>query len=283
MKHKAEAHPYRDFELAGWKQAANAYADTFEGATRLFADALLDATDLKPGQQILDVACGTGYVAGLAMARGAIARGADFSEPMLAQATRLHPSIEFDHADAEALPYPDNSFDAVVVNFGVHHFPFPERALAEIRRVLRPSGKTAFSVWASPEHHALQKLALEGARVAGNAGASLPAPPSGALNTLEACFALLRNARIEPDEARSGLVERELLLPSVEALIHLIESGTVRLASLIRSQPPQARAAILAGIEAAAQKYSVASGLRIPVAAVIAVGGVLMSIDGNGA
>ena len=272
MKHKAEAHPYRDFELGGWKQAASAYADTFERATRLFADALLDATDVKPGQQVLDVACGTGYVAGQAEARGANARGVDFSEPMLAQAARLHPNIEFDHADAEALPYPSHTFDAVVVNFGVHHFPFPDRALAEIRRVLRASGRAAFTVWASPEHHALQAIALEGARSAGNAGASLPAPPSGGLNTLEDCLRLLRSAGIEPDEARSGLVRRELLLPSVEALIHLIESGTVRLASLIRSQPPQARRAILAGIAAAAQKYAVASGLSIPIAAVLATG-----------
>ena len=65
MTRNAEAHPYREFELAGWEHAASAYADTFEAATRLFADALLDAVDLKPGQRSLDVACGTGYVVGL--------------------------------------------------------------------------------------------------------------------------------------------------------------------------------------------------------------------------
>lgn len=272
MKDHVEAHPYRDFELAGWQQAANTYADTFEGATRLFADALLDAVELKPGQKVLDVACGTGYVASRARARGASARGVDFSKAMLAQAARLHTSIEFDHADAEALPYSNNSFDAVVVNFGVHHFPFPDRALAEVHRVLRPNGRTAFTVWATPEHHALYAIALEGSRVAGNVGASLPIPPSGALNTFEGCVKLLRSAGFEPDEARSGLVSRELLLPSVQALTHLIESGTVRLASLIRSQPPQTRRAILAGIEAAALKYAAPSGLKIPVVAVLTVG-----------
>jgi SAM-dependent methyltransferase len=270
MTDHAEAHPYRDFEAAGWQQAANMYADTFERATRLFADALLDAVDLKPGQQVLDVACGTGYVAGLAQARGASARGADFSEAMLAQAARLHTSIEFDHADAEALPYRNNSFDAVVVNFGVHHFPFPDRALGEVHRVLRPKGHTAFTVWA--EHHALYAIALEGSRAAGNVGASLPIPPSGVLNTLEGCLRLLRTAGFDPDEVRSGLVGRDLLLPSVQALTDLIESGTVRLASLIRSQPPQTRRAILAGIEAAALKYAAPSGLKIPVVAVLTVG-----------
>ena len=272
MKHHAEAHPYRDFELAGWEQAASGYADTFEGATRLFADVLLDAIDLKPRQQLLDAACGTGYVASLAQARGASARGFDFSEAMLAQAARLHASVEFDHADAEALPYRNNSFDAVVVNFGVHHFPFPDRAVAEIHRVLRPKGRIAFTVWATPEHHALHAIALEGVRAAGSVGASLPVPPSGGLNTLERCLRLLRDAGIEPDEVRSGLVARELLLPSVQALIRLIECGTVRLASLIRSQPPHTRRAILAGIEAVALKFAEPSGLKIPVVAVLAVG-----------
>ena len=191
---------------------------------------------------------------------------------MLSQAARLHTSIEFSHADAEALPYRKCSFDAVVVNFGVHHFPFPERAIAEFHRVLRPNGRTAFTVWAEPEHHALQAIALEGARAAGNVGASLVIPPSGALNTLDGCLKLLRGARIEPDDVRSGLVARQLLLPSVHALIHLIESGTVRLTSLIQSQPPEARRAIPAGIEVAALKYAAPSGLKIPVVAVLAVG-----------
>lgn len=269
---EAETHPYRDFERAGWGQAASAYANTFEGATRLFTDDLLDAIDLTPGQEMLDIACGTGYVASVAQARGARARGADFSEPMLAQARRLHETMEFDHADAEALPYPNNSFDAVVISFGVHHFPFPDRALAEVHRVLRPNGRCAFTVWAPPEQHALQGIALEGARAAGNVGVSLPVPPSGALNTLDGCISLLRGAGLVPDEGRCGLLKRELMLPSVQALTGFIETGTVRLASLIRSQPPQTRRAIIAGIEAAAMKYATASGLRIPVVAVLAVG-----------
>jgi SAM-dependent methyltransferase len=249
-----------------------AYAATFEGATRLYAEALLDAVYLQRGQALLDNACGTGFVAGVAAERGATVIGADFSVAMITQARRLHPAITFEQGDAEALPYADNSFDAVVVNFGMHHFPFPERAVSEVRRVLRVGGRTAFTVWATPDRHALYAIALEAVRSAGDPAAALPVPPHGGLNTLSGCIALLRSVGLEPDEGHSGVVERELCLSSLAELIHLIESGTVRLASLLRGQPPEKRADILAGLASAASRFAGPSGLRIPLAAVLAVG-----------
>ena len=271
MKSSVTAHPYRDFELAGWERAALAYAETFESATRLYADDLLDAVQLQPGADLLDIACGTGYLTELALERGAVVVGTDFSAAMLAEAARLHPSIRFEQADAEALHYPDERFDVAVINFGVHHFPFPERALSEACRVLRRGGRIAFTVWSTPDEHALHGIALEAVRAAGSLGASLPVPPHGGLNTLERCMSLLTAAGLEPDGQRSGLVRRTLRLASVTDLIHLIESGTVRLASLLRSQPAASRAAILRGLETAAARYQNQGGLELPVAAVLAV------------
>jgi ubiquinone/menaquinone biosynthesis C-methylase UbiE len=272
MKHASAPHPYREFELAGWERAASAYADTFELATQLFADVLLDAVNLAGGEALLDNACGTGFVAAKAAGKGAVVVGADFSPAMLAEARRLHPTIRFDQADAEALPYGDESFDAVVINFGLHHFPFPERALSEIRRVLRPGGRVATTVWSTPDRHALHAIALDAVRSAGNLGAALPAPPHGGLNTVEACLNLMRSANLATDEHQTRLVERKLNLPSVDALAHLIESGTVRLATLLRSQPLESRAMILRALGEAASKYAVPSGLSLPVVAVLAVG-----------
>jgi SAM-dependent methyltransferase len=271
MKPSVAAHPYRDFELAGWERAALAYAETFESATRLYADDLLDAVQLRPGAELLDIACGTGYLTQLALERGAAVIGTDFSAAMLAEAVRLHPSIRFEQADAEALHYPDERFDVAAINFGVHHFPFPERALSEARRVLRRGGRIAFTVWATPEEHALHGIALEAVRTAGGVGASLPVPPHGGLNTLERCMSMLTAAGLQPDVQRSGLVRHSLHLASVAELIHVIESGTVRLASLLRSQPAAGRAAILRGLESAAARYQRQDGLELPVAAVLAV------------
>jgi SAM-dependent methyltransferase len=274
MNTNATPHPYRDFELAGWERAATAYADTFESATRLYGAVLLDAADLKTGVDHLDVACGTGHVTNLALERGAKSVGIDFSSAMLAEAIRLHPLVRFERADAEALPFSSGSFDAVTVNFGLHHFPFPERALAEARRVLRKKGRVAFTVWATPDEHALHAIALEAVRGAGSTGASLPTPPHGVLNTLHGCMSLLAAANFKPVAEYCGLIRRTLQLDSVTDLTHLIESGTVRLASLLRSQPQADRASILRGLEAAAKHYERAGHLEIPVVAVLVTGAV---------
>lgn len=265
-------HPYREFEHAGWECAANAYAATFESATRQYAEVLLDAAGLKAGDNHLDVACGTGYVTELARERGANSIGTDFSAAMLAEAVRLHPSSRFEQADAEALPYCADSFDVVTINFGVHHFPFPERALAETRRVLRNGGSVSFTVWATPDEHALHAIALEAVRGTGGAGAGLPAPPHGELNTVAGCIRLLEAAHFKPVAQHCTLVRRILTLGSVAELTHLIESGTVRLASLLRSQPQANRVAILRGLEGAAAKYQRDGHLEIPIVAVVATG-----------
>jgi ubiquinone/menaquinone biosynthesis C-methylase UbiE len=272
VKPSVAPHPYREFEHVGWECAANAYAATFESATRLYAEVLLDAAGLKAGDSHLDVACGTGYVTELARERGAGSIGADFSAAMLTEAVRLHPLARFEQADAEALPYSDDSFDVVTINFGVHHFPFPERALAEAHRVLRTAGRVSFTVWATPDEHALHAMALEAVRGSGSAGAGLPAPPHGVLNTLAGCIKLLEAAHFKPVAQHCTLVRRSLTLGSVAELTHLMESGTVRLASLLRSQPQANRVAVLRGLERAAAKYQRDGHLEIPIVAVVATG-----------
>src|SRR5262249_11743014 len=61
------------------------------------------------------------------------------------------PSIDFRPGDAEALPFPDRRFDAVVMSFGLLHLGRPDQALAEAHRVLRPHGRIGFTVWAKPD------------------------------------------------------------------------------------------------------------------------------------
>jgi SAM-dependent methyltransferase len=70
---------------------------------------------------------------------------------MIAAARQQHPGIAFQEGDAAALPFAEASFDAVVMNFGLLHLAQPEAALADACRVLRPGGRYAFTVWASPD------------------------------------------------------------------------------------------------------------------------------------
>jgi demethylmenaquinone methyltransferase/2-methoxy-6-polyprenyl-1,4-benzoquinol methylase len=101
------------------------------------------AAAVRPGDRVLDVCCGTGDLAIAARAAGGDVTGLDFSEPMLERARRKAAEIEWVEGDALALPFADESFDAVTVGFGVRNLPNAERGLSELRRVLRPGGRLA--------------------------------------------------------------------------------------------------------------------------------------------
>ncbi len=106
---------------------------------------------LRPGERVLDVACGTGNVALAAARAGATVTGLDFAPNLLAQARAAAAAeglaIRFDEGDAEALPYADGAFDLVASAFGVMFAPRPEHAAAELLRVCRPGGRIALLNW----------------------------------------------------------------------------------------------------------------------------------------
>ena len=115
---------------------------------------------LKPAR-LLETACGTGIVT-YAMADaspGTQIVATDFSQPMLdfAAAKRPDAKIEWQPADAQALPFPDASFDLLVCQFGVMFFPDKAKAYSEARRVLNPGGRFLFTVWDKLEHNELPR------------------------------------------------------------------------------------------------------------------------------
>lgn len=108
-----------------------------------------DAADLKAGQSVLDIACGTGVLAREVRLRtgptGYVA-GLDPSAGMLAVARELCPSVDWRHGTAESIPFSDASFDAVVSQFGLM-FMDCDRAIQEMLRVLKPNGCLVVAVW----------------------------------------------------------------------------------------------------------------------------------------
>lgn len=100
---------------------------------------------------VLDVACGTGDMVLELTKRSYLVTGVDLSEEMLAIAKRKVENGKWEVADAEHLPYDDNSFDAVTCAFGVRNFVHLEKGLNEMLRVLKPGGRIAILELSTPD------------------------------------------------------------------------------------------------------------------------------------
>jgi len=99
---------------------------------------------VRPGDRVLDAACGTGDLALADLRAGAASvTGLDFSTRMLERARRKSAAVDWVEGDLLALPFDDGSFDAATIGFGIRNVGDLERALAELRRVLRPGGRLA--------------------------------------------------------------------------------------------------------------------------------------------
>jgi len=96
---------------------------------------------VRPGDEVLDACCGTGDLALEAARAGAHVTGLDFSERMLERAGRKSATVEWVRGDMLALPFPDGSFDAVTIGFGIRNVEDLPAGLGELARVLRPGGR----------------------------------------------------------------------------------------------------------------------------------------------
>ncbi len=174
---------------------ARAYQDLHVPALfRQWAPRVADAARIRPGNRILDVACGTGVltqeVAGRVGDPGIVC-GLDASAGMLAVARALAPAIDWREGVAESLPFGPESFDAVVSQFGLMFFRDRTAALREMVRVLASGGHVAIAVWDSLENseaYPIEVALLE--RLAGQPAADALRAPFvlGDRNELAALF-----------------------------------------------------------------------------------------------
>lgn len=133
----------------GFEAGADAY-DRFMGRfSRPLARRVVEALDLRPGQRALDVGCGPGVVTEvLVAALGADAVSAvDPTEPFVAAVRDRLPGVDVRLGGAEHLPFDDDAFDVAVASLVVTFMADPVAGLTEMRRVTRPGGRVAVSVW----------------------------------------------------------------------------------------------------------------------------------------
>jgi ubiquinone/menaquinone biosynthesis C-methylase UbiE len=162
-------------QQAAWSSGDYAVVGT---TLQIVGEDLCEALDLRAGAKVLDVAAGNGNAALAAARRWCDVVATDYVPALLDAARRRAEAdglaIEFRPADAEALPFEDASFDAVISTFGVMFTPNQERAAAELLRVCKPGGKIGLANWA-PEGFIGQLFKTIGKYVPPPAGAKSPA------------------------------------------------------------------------------------------------------------
>ncbi len=204
------------------RSAADVYEEFFVPALFLeWASRVSDAAAISPGQSVLDVACGTGVLACEIQDRvqpGGIAVGLDRNQGMLDVARRTSPGIDWRLGQAESLPFPENSFDAAVSQFGLMFFEDRVAALKEMWRVLRPGGRLGLAVWdtlgSTPGYAAMTALLqrLFGDRVTDACEAPFILGDAGTLLSLFA-EAGIPDAQIRTQDGR-------VHFPSIESWVH---------------------------------------------------------------
>ncbi|GIF39053.1 class I SAM-dependent methyltransferase [Actinoplanes xinjiangensis] len=145
-----ETTAFDEYERVQWAGRATAFAGSYAALCAHPAGALLDAARTGAGDRVLDVGTGIGTVAALACSRGARVTAVDAEPSMVEMARRRVPGAEVRRATLPRLPFADGAFDVAVANFVINHVGDPVAAVRELRRVVRPGGHVAVTIWPYP-------------------------------------------------------------------------------------------------------------------------------------
>ncbi|MGN6742262.1 MAG: class I SAM-dependent methyltransferase [Amnibacterium sp.] len=277
----ATADGIRDAQRAVWASLADGW-DRWDAVIMdqlaPVGDALVDALRIGPGDRHLDVASGTGEP-GLTVARTTAAARvvlADLSPEMLAIAARRARAagmsqVETVVCSADALPFPDASFDTVSVRFGHMFFPDPAAATAELVRVLTPGGRLATAVWADRVANPWVGIALDAVA----AETTLPAPDPDApgmfrLAVPGAAAGLLTAAGLRDVAERE--VPVEAVTASAQEYAAMISEHASLVAAALRRLDDAAAQRVWRRLVTASAAFERAGRIRVPGLARCAAG-----------
>ena len=264
---------FRAFEHTGWNAVSEAYERAIGPLTAQSAEIMLDTAGVASGCNVLDVCTGHGVLALAATQRGARVCALDFAEAMVAAAHRNVPTAECRQGDAQDLPYAENTFDAVVCGYGIIHLPEPDRALVEMRRVLRPGGRVAISIWERPSPNNGFGVLMGAIKAHGRLDVPLPHGPDffqfGDLDNMKG--ALAQTGFIDVDAVTVSLTLR---LERATSFIDTVLQGTVRAKALLLAQSDTALSAINAATAQAIDRlFRAEDSFRVPMPAIVGSGG----------
>ncbi len=268
---KKDIDPFTAFEQKGWENAAEAYYDHWGALSAQSALPLFDLAKVKPHARTLDVATGAGYVAAAAQQMGALPVGLDFSAAQVDLARKTYPGIEFIEGNAQELPFDNQTFDAVLMGFGMNHLPEPEKAACEALRVLKPGGAFAFSVWAAPAAGEGFGIVLSAIKKHGIGDAILPpAPPYFRFAEPEEVKSLLEPAGFK--DICTVVVRQVWRHLTPDQVFDAFKEGAVRATAMLKSQLQTAHAKIREVVRAKVSKVVKGDVFLTPVPASLSVG-----------
>jgi SAM-dependent methyltransferase len=263
---------FNEFEATGWEMQAEPYDRFFGPITRRVvteAD-LLSAARVTRGSRVLDVGTGVGHLAAACAAAGGDVVGVDIAEAMVRLARVAHPEVAFGRGDAEALPFNDSTFDAVLANFAILHVGRPSAAASEFARVLAPGGRVVLTTWDEPSRCRLAGVLVD-------AVARVDPPPPEGLPPGPGFFQFADTDAFTQLLAKAGLIDIqvntvcfEYEVPDSAALWEGLLGGTVRSRELVRRQPQQVQDHIRAVFEELTADHAADGHLRIPVSVKVA-------------
>lgn len=270
---------YKEEQRQQWGKAAESWGRWHEPFAEMsgdVTDAIVREAGLGPGMNVLDLACGSGEpsltIAELVSPGGSVI-ASDLTEEMVAVVTenvkkRGLKNVACQQIDAESIPLPDETFDRVTCRFGVMFFPEPVKALREVRRVLRPGGRAAFTAWAPAE---LNPFFSAPNGVLRQHHLITPPPPN-APNV----FRFAKEGSLGEALEQAGfqsIAERQQRVAwhwpgSLEEFWTWFGQGTIR--SAIESAPPAQRGQVIADLQAAFRRFEKGSGLDFGATIVVA-------------
>ena len=240
-----DANTFAALEKREWSdaQVAQSYARAFARAANMVVPHLIEAVASGPGTNALDLCCGHGNVTAGLVHAGANVTGVDFSPAMLEMARNAVPEARFVEGDVMDLDFDDEKFDTVTIGFGIPHVPNPPAVFKEARRVLRPGGKLAFSVWCGPEVDTALGYVFGAIEAHGHPDIALP-PGPGANDYADPAlsFPVLASAGFQ--DCSCLTVASMWRVEDPGAPFDFFREGTARGGALLRPQPKENASAI---------------------------------------
>lgn len=230
-----------------------------------WAEAVVALADPKPGENILDAACGTGIGARLAYPRaqpGGRVVGLDNDAGVIAVARRLATqgglAIEWLCESALALPFADRSFDLALCLQGPQFLSDPAIGLAELHRVLKPSGRLAASFWCAMEHNKGHYALGQALRQQGIPPATKPFSMGDSAEAKR----LFSDAGFQSFALETR--ERQFRVPSVEAFVDAVAAGAPATRHALAKLSAEQKPWFIADVKKRLAPYADAEGLTLP-------------------